>query len=306
MKILLSKESIAKIALLMLLSLQAFASMTMLVNAAKPSKAPNILVNGGGSVELTWKSGKTETYSSDGYASLGGLNTVTFIPTRGWHIFAVSIDGYVQEIFDEDGFSLIGVRVKNLISVTFKENDGMDDVAAGSNVEAFPNPDVFLIFNNVNEGGFAYAYTYSGVEIYIPPDPQSETWDISTNAIFDQSVTVILVVPLASLPVGLRLLSADVEVASADVNIDGVVDGDDVSDVANANPSQKDDPDSNYAPRLDQNDDGVIDDTDVNIVNNYNGMSVWEDITFDVVVDLDLKLVYVYGLTDHLSLFGIH
>jgi len=86
--------------------------------------------------------------------------------------------------------------------------------------------------------------------------------------------------------------------------LDGIVDGDDVSDVANANPSEPGDP--NWEPRLDLNDDLVIDYLDVNIVNNYIGELVWEDITFEVVVDYDLELVYVYGVTDHLSIFHVH
>ena len=308
MKILISKGSIAKIALLMLLSLNAFAGMTILVRAPR-IKDPTVFIYGSGSVELTWKSGKSETYSSNASANLGGLNTVTFIPTRGWHIDAVSIDGVSQEILDEDWFSLTDVKIRNLINATFAANAGEDDVETGSNVESYPTPEVFLIFNNVLASGWAYAFTYSGVEIYIPPNLQGEPWDVTTTAIFDPGVTVILVVSLASLPAGfdpldLRLLSAEVEVARADVTIDGVVDGDDVSNVANANPSQKNDPDSKYDPRLDQNGDDAIDNTDVNIVNNYIGLSVWEDITQQVVVKGDFA--YVYGVTDTLSIFGCH
>ncbi len=303
MKILLSKGSIAKIALLMLLSLNAFAGMTILVHAPR-IKDPTVFIYGSGSVELTWKSGKSETYSSNASANLGGLNTVTFIPTRGWHIANVSIDGVSQEILDEDGFSLTGVKIRNLIEVTFAANAGEDEVEQGSNVESYPTPEVFLIFNNVLTSGSAYAYTYSGVEIYIPPDAQTETWDVTTDAIFDPGVTVILVVSLGSPPwdfdpLDLTLLTAEDEVARADVNLDGVVDGDDVSDVANANPSQEGDLD--YDPRLNQNDDNAIDDTDVNIVNNYNGLSVWKDITQQVVIEGNFA--YVYGVTDDLSIF---
>ena len=300
MKILLSKGSIAKIALLMLLSLSAVASMTILVNAAA-IKDPTVYVTGSGSVELTWKSGKSQTYSSDAYANLGGLDTVAIIPNHGLHIDVVLIDGNPQGILDEDGFSLINVKAKNMISVTFAENNGIDDVDLGSDVGAYPDPDVGVIFDNVLAEGNVTAYTI-GIQ---PPDAKGESWDIQTTATFDGNVTVYLVFNRTDLPDGfdpysLRLLRTEVELARSDVNLDGKVDGDDVSDVANANPSELGDPE--YDPRLDLNNDGVIDDEDVNIVNNYNNESVWEDITLRVVEDNDL--VYVYGLAGHLSIFG--
>ena len=300
MRIQLFKESIVAIALVILLSLHAFAGMSVLVNAAA-IKNPTVDINGSGSVELTWKSGKSQTYSSDAYPSLGGLDTVTITPDHGWYIDAVSIDGEPQNVLDDDGFSLVNVQAKNTISAIFLENDGIDDVETGSNVEAYPYPNVGLIFGNVLVNGFATAYTI-GLQ---PPDAKGESWDIQTDAIFDQSVTVILVLSLTGLegfdPTTLRLLRTEVQLARADVNLDGKVDGTDVSIVANANPSKSGDP--KYNVRLDQEPNGVIDDRDVNIVNNYIGESVWEDITLRVVVDNGL--VYVYGLTDHFSIFGV-
>ena len=303
MKILLSKESMAVIALLMLLSLSAVASMTILVNAAA-IKDSTVYITGSGSVKLTWKSEKSKTYSSDDYANLGGLDTVTIIPNYGWiHIAAVEIDGISQDIIDEDGFSLINVQAKKNVSATFEENSGVDDVDTGSVVEAYPYPDVSLIFNNVTTAGDAHAYTIGWAQY---PDQVGESWDIQTTAYFVGDVEVMLVLNLTKVrelgldPTKLTLLRTEVELARADVNEDGEVNGTDVSIVANANPLDWD-------PRLNQNDDDVINDEDVNIVNNYIGESVWEDITSgDVVVDEDNDLVYVYGLTDHFSIFGVH
>jgi hypothetical protein len=305
MKILLSKKSIVTIAFLMLLSLHVFTSMISLVNAATPTKDPTVYINGSGSAEIVWKSGKSQTYSSTAYANLGGLNSVTFIPNHGWHIDAVLIDENPQGILDEDGFSLINVRIKNMISVTFKENGGVDDVDLGSNIGAYPDPYVGLVFDNVLAEGFVYAYTL-GFAYAQPPNAKIESWDIQTDASFDQNVVVILVLNLSDLggsdPQALRMLRTEDELARADVNLDGVVDGTDVSIVANANPSKLGDP--NYNSTLDLNFDDVIDDLDVNIVNNYIGESVWKDITLQVAVDSDF--VYVYGVTDRFSIFGVH
>jgi len=313
MKILLSKKSIAKIALLILLSLNAVAGMTILVNAAKPTKDPNVFIGDNGSVKLTWKSGKSKTYSFTTYAKLTGLDDIAIIPNHGYHIAEpLLINDIGQVIVDEDGFSLATVKEIDTISVVFVDNGGVDDVNEGTNVAAYPDPDVGLIFDNVvGLNGFAYADT---IDLQYPGQ-KSLTWDIQTTAAGYNYVTVYLVLDLYELllsdptidPYGLELWITQFDILRVDFNFDGIIDGNDVSVVANANPSESGD--SNYDPDLDLNPDGpdgVIDDEDVNIVNNYNGMSVWENITTEVIVDYDLGLVYVYGLTDHLSLFGIH
>jgi len=301
LKILLSEKSIAVIALVMLLSLSAVASITILANAA-PEKDPNVFVTGEGSVRLTWKSGKSQTYSSDAYANFGGLDTVTIIPNYGWiYIAAVEIDGISQIIEDEDGFTLINIQAKENISATFEENSGVDDVDTGLDVMAYPYSDVRLIFGNVSEAGEASAYAIEWAQYPL------QIWNIQTTAYFLGDVEVILVLSLTEVldaglvPENLKLWRTEVWLARADVNYDGVVDGTDVSIVANANPSE----DPNWL-RLDQNYDGVIDDEDVNIVNNYIGETVWEELFTEVFVDEPNDLVYVHGETDHFSIFGAH
>jgi len=301
MKILQSKESIAAIALLTLLSLYAFAGMTFFVHgtATKPS---NIFIVGSGSLVLTWKNGKSQTYNSGAYANFAGLAAIRIIPSHGWHIDAVLVDGNPQAILDRDGFSLTNVQGIDTVSVTFLENPGVDDVKTGTNVESYPNPYVGLIFTDVSVGGWAYA----DPTLMVPPNATGGTWIIQTTASFNGQVTVILVLNLADLagfdPYSLRLVRTEVELWRADVNSDGVVDGQDVSTVAYANPSTIHD--TRYDPRLDMNNDGVINDVDVNIVNNYNGQSVWTDITLQVIVADGF--VYLYGSTDHFSIFGGH
>ncbi len=303
--ILRDKRVVAIIALLTVLSLNACMS-TNLVDAAA-TKEPTLFISGSGSVVMAWKSGKSQTYFSTAYVSFAGLEKVTFIPNHGWNINACLVDGYPQTILDEDGFSLINVRIKNMISVTFKENGGIDDVDLGSNVGAYPDPYVGLIFDIVLAEGFAYANTIESAYA-LPPDAKAVSWNILTDAVFENTVVVILVLNLSDLggydPQALRLLRTEDELARADLNFDGKVDGADVSIVANANPSKVGDP--NYDPRLDMNFDDSIDDLDVNIVNNYNGALVWEDITLQVVVDSDKGYVYVYGVTDHFSIFSVH
>jgi len=296
-------ESIAVIAVLALLSLGAIGGIVPEADAAAV-KAPNVFINGSGQLELHWKSGKSQTYSSNAYASLGGLYSISVMANHGWHVEALSIDGNPQAILDYHAFSLVDVQPKINVTASFLENNGVDQVNTGSNIEAYPYPNVGLVFDSVLVSGSAYAFT-SDLQ---PPSAKGKSWDISTTATFGQSVTVILVLDLGALngfdPTSLRLLRTEVELARSDVNRDGIVNGDDVSDVAYANPSVKG-VDPRYDPRLDVNSDGVIDNIDVNIVNNYIGETVWQDITLQVVVDASAGLVYVYGLTDHFSVFGV-
>lgn len=302
-KLLRLDEPIATVALLMVLSLGAFASIAVNVNAAAV-KTPTVYITGSGLIELHWKSGKSQTYSSDAYASLGGLHSISVMANHGWHIAAFSIDGNPQAILDDHAFTIIGVQPKNSVSAAFLENNGVDSVDAGSYVEAYPYPDVGLVFDTVLTNGSAYAYT-SEIQ---PPNAKGKSWDISTTAAFNQSVTVILVLNLAALngsdTASLRLLRTEVELFRADVDLDGVVTGSDVSMVAYANPSVKG-VDPRYDAKLDMNNDGVINDIDVNIVNNHIGETVWQDITMQVVVNANAGLVYVYGVTDHFSIFGV-
>lgn len=294
---LLSTKSIVTLALLMLLSLNAIAGMTILVCVAGPVKDPTVYVNGSGLVELTWKSRKSEVYGYDVYVNLGGLDTVTITPSRGWHIDVVLFDGNPQGIVDEDGFSLIDVEAKRMISVTFVENGGVDDVDVGPNAEVNPDPDVGLIFDEVLAEGFAYAYIVG----FGQPDQVGESWDIQTDAAFDKNITIFLVCNLTDLPPGFDpydLALWRTEVVLGDVNLDGKVDGTDVSIIANVNPGEPVD------PRLDLNNDGVVNDLDVTIASHNTGEeSVWEPLESWVSVEDDL--VYVYGVTEHLSVFGV-
>jgi hypothetical protein len=296
MENLLSKKSIAS-ALLMLLSLNAVAGMAILTGAAAPVKAPTVFVTGSGSVELTWKSGKSQLITSDTYVVFGGLACATFAPSRGWHIETVLIDGTSQVIPDEDGFSLTGLVAKTMISVAFLENGGVDDVETGSNVGTFPDPDVGLFFDDVLANGFAYAWIIALQH----PDQIGESWDIQTTAAFANNITIYLVFNLADLPDGVDpydLTLWRTEVVLGDVNLDGIVDGTDVSIIANANPQ-----DPGY-PNLDLNNDGVVDDEDVTIASHNLGLeSVWEPLESWVIVDNDLVLVF--GVTEHLSVFGV-
>lgn len=300
MKISFSKEIAVTTAMLMLLPLNAVASITGFVGAAPVIKDPTVYINGCGFVEMTWKSGKSENYSSNAYVKLSGLEVVTITPCRGWHIAAVEIDGSPLVDFDEDGFSVIDVQAKSMISVTFMENGGVDDVETGGFVGAFPDPDVGLFFDHVLTSGFVSAYIIGLEQL----GQIGDSWDIKTTADFDPNIIVYLVCSRSDVPDNVDpydLMLWRTEVVLGDVNLDGKVDGTDESIIANANPSYP-----ATDPRLDLNGDGNVTDEDVVLCANNIGLeSLWEPLESRGVIIVN-DLVYVYGVTDHLSIFGIH
>jgi hypothetical protein len=294
MKILRSERLIPKIVLLMLLSLNLVAGMAISARAAPTGKSPNVLISGSGGIELTWKSGKVETYSSNVCTSLGGLSSARLLPSRGWCVESFLADGKEVGFIDEDGYipiDLIEVAPKQNVSVTFVENGGVDDVEKGDLV-ADPDPDVRVTFTYVDERGFVFATTIGLKQL----DQVGESWDIWTDGNwFSGAVTIELVLRLTDIPSSMNaedLKLYKTEIVLGDVNLDGVVDGTDVSMIANHNPSRLDDPNSNYDPRYDiALPKGVINDEDVNTASHNIGMeSVW--IELQTTFEIDNGLVY--------------
>jgi hypothetical protein len=94
----------------------------------------------------------------------------------------------------------------------------------------------------------------------------------------------------------LRLIRCDsTEAFRSDVNNDGDVNGQDVSEVANAVKK-----DYWYNPIYDVNSDTFVDEHDVNIVNSNIG-AVFEDITDGI----DTTLNMIWGTTNRFSIFGV-
>ena len=290
------RRSTVTFATLIVLLLSTAAWLFIPSCTAASVKSPTVCIAGSGTIELIWKSGKSVVYTSDVYVGLGGLESMILTPSRGWHIDALLVDGNPQVIVDEDGFSLTAFEVKRVISVAFLENGGVDDVDAGLGMGAYPDPDVGLLFSHVLTEGYAYAYVI-GLQ---QPEQIGDSWDIQTTAAFDEGITVFLVCDRGDLPEGTDpydLALWRTEIVLGDVNLDGRVDGTDVSIIANANPN---DPN----PDLDLNGDGVINDADVVLASHNVGLeSIWEPL--ESWVYIEDSLVYVFGITEHLSVFGV-
>jgi hypothetical protein len=184
-------------------------------------------------------------------------------------------------------------------SITVNFGDaGVAIIPAADNVSVFLNP-VFddsvatLIFNSTN-GGKA-----EGNDLFIPAGSSILFWNITTNATdFDTNVTISLqfdinlsdpVYPTAVY----RAESADA--LYSDVNMDGVIDGTDVSWVAQGIKTTVSSG-AEYNPLLDIDRDGDLDEADVQTVNENRGAELIQ-LTFDIIGNT------IYIQTDHFTLF---
>jgi hypothetical protein len=279
------KESLSKVIasalLLLILTMSATATAASgKKNTITASAGPNGTIDPSGEVRV--KPGDPQTF--------------TFDPYPGYHVSAIVVDGVYESSFAES-YTFANIKGEyHTIAVSFSA-DGEATVPKGSGVTIFVNPAVFLTLD-VTASGVA-----TGTEQSFPPGTSVAVWEIDTTAGFDGEVIVALQYDDSGLTEdqekSLRLIRGDsLDAVYSDVNNDLVVDGTDVSIVANAN--KLPDPEG---PNLflDVNNDGAVNEDDVHVVNGNIGTTL-KDITWNVNATANI----IYGITDHFSLFRAH
>lgn len=205
-----------------------------------------------------------------------------------YHISAIQVDstyiGYTEQYTFPD-------RITSNHTITVNFNDvGTAEVPSAQDVTVFLDSIASLIFDSTN-GGLA-----QGTELHIPEGSSIFLWDISTNAgDSDNSVTIAIQFDSSSLnPIAVyRAESADA--LYSDVNMDGIVDGTDVSLVAQGIKTTVSSG-AEYDPLLDIDRDGDLDEDDVHTVNENKGAELTL-LTFNV----DGNTLYIE--TDQFSIF---
>jgi hypothetical protein len=249
-----------------------------------------------------------DSVSGDIYFDAGETPEFTFVPYDD--PFTPEVDNYVSSIKVNENYltsyvpsyTFPAIYADQTLDVYFSE-EGTAIIPPGDGV-VFLNPDESLVFENAGAGGTA---TVGDLE---PSDEQDRNdyaygslaagWIINVDIDFDQ-VTITLQYDPNSIPSGvdesdLRLVRGEtLEAVLCDVNGDLVVNGDDVSDVANAVKHLE-----WYEAVYDVNNDGFVNEDDVHVVNANKG-AVLEDITDWVDTENDL----IYGITDEFSIFGV-
>jgi hypothetical protein len=205
-----------------------------------------------------------------------------------YHISSIQVDttyiGYSERYtFPEP------ITSNHTITVNFNDV-GIADIPSAEDVTVFLDSIASLIFDGT-DGGRA-----EGTELSVPEGSSIFLWNISTNAgDNDNSVTVAIQFDSSSFdPIAVyRAESADA--LYSDVNIDGVVDGTDVSLVAIGIKTTVESG-AGYDPLLDIDRDGDLDQDDVLTVNENKGTELTL-LTFTI----DGNTIYIE--TDHFTLF---
>lgn len=274
MKKALLRKSIVATALLLVL---AFSVTAINSSFARAGSKITIITAGEGTGEVTVTKEKS-------------LYIVEIWPSGTNHISAIQVDAVYLSSF-ADNYYHIEFKVNEYHTITvYFDPEGTATVPAGTNVPVNLGDSVILYFSSTLGGGTATQNELDTI------GTSTLLWEVSTEVSFDK-VEITLPYPYSEWPAHLyRANSAD-ELYS-DVDKDGDVDGDDVSDIANA---IKDiNPQHPYNENYDVNRDGLLDQEDVNTANNYIGTELDELVPY---VDFWLEDGALIILTEHLSVF---
>lgn len=218
----------------------------------------------------------------------GESQVFSFYPDLNNHVSAIQVDDFFEPYSLSYTFSY--VQADHTITVFFSL-DGEAYVPAGNNVPVFLGGSVSLNFDTTEGGGTA---TQQEVEL----DPllvgtSLILWDINTAVSFSGIVEITL--PYSGTQEITQVFTSNsLDALYSDVNADGEVNGDDVSDVANAIRTLV--PNGIYDPAFDVDRNGVLDEEDVHMVNENKGALI-ESLNFWVEGET------LFIQTDHFSIF---
>jgi hypothetical protein len=225
----------------------------------------------------------------------GADQTFVFSADTGFHVSSIVVDGSYVSSF-ANSYTFHDVVAEHDISVIFSEN-GAATVPSGTDVSVFLEAGAGITFADT-EGGVA-----TGEQEDFPENSFVLVWELNYTNSFSGGAQIELHYNDDGLTLeqeeNLRLIRGEsLEAIFSDVNGDLIVDGTDVSIVANAvNTNQQP---NWYESWLDINNDEKVDDVDIHIINTYKG-TILQDVTLYV----DTILNIIYGNTDHFSIFGI-
>jgi hypothetical protein len=243
-----------------------FVKKTFTITAIVAPEAPN------GYIETSVDGNPTQIWDQlDVTVEYGDSQTFSFYPDSGNHVSAIKIDS--DFIISALSYTFSDVQ-KDWTIVVFFSADGEAYVPAGTNVPVDLGDSVSLHFESTEGGGIA-----TQASIDLPPllvGTSLILWDVSVGVSFEGIVEIALPY-LGTQTIQHVFRSDSLDALYSDVNGDGVVNADDVSDVANAIKSLT--PNGLYDANFDVNRDGVLDENDIHLVNEYKGTTL-QSLTF--------------------------
>jgi hypothetical protein len=221
----------------------------------------------------------------------GGNQTFAFSPYEDNHVSSIQVDNAFDTY--SGPYEFTNVHSDHTLTVYFS-TDGQAYLPIGTNVPVYLGDDVGLNFTSINEEGTA---TQANISSLLLPQLQGTSlilWDVSVGAHFSGLVEVAL--PYEGTTTITVWTSDSLDALYSDVNGDGVVDGDDVSDVAVGIKTTVAS-EAEYDPQFDTNRDGELTEADILLVNEYKGTTL-QSLTSWIVGDS------LFIQTDHFSIFG--
>ncbi len=232
---------------------------TFTITAIVALEAPNGYIEtivDGNTIQITDQLDVTVEY--------GDSQTFDFYPESGYQVSAIKID---SDFIDptQPSYTFTNVQ-ENWTIVVFFSADGEAYVPAGTNVPLYLGGSVSLLIESTEGGGIA---TQEDLLIKYPllVGTSLILWNVSIGVSFDGIVEIAL--PYLGIETIQNVYHGDLDELLCDVNGDGRVDGDDVSDVANAVKSYTGH--GLYDANCDPDMDGDNDEDDIHRVNEYKG-----------------------------------
>ncbi|MCJ7714755.1 hypothetical protein MUO66_09920, partial [Candidatus Bathyarchaeota archaeon] len=260
-----------------------FVRTTFKITATVAPEAPN------GYIQTDINGIPTQvTEQLDLIVEYGASQSFSFISNVENHVSAIQVDGaFVPYVLD---YTFSNVQTDHTITVFFSV-DGEAYVPAGNNVPVYLGEDVSLNFVSTQGGGTA---TQAEIPLFeLLAETSLILWDINAGVSFEGIVEITL--PYIGFEIIQQVFTADsVDALYSDVNGDGVVDGNDVSDVAIAIRTLV--PHGIYDADYDVDRNSVLDEEDVHTVNDNKG-AIIESLNFWIEGDT------LFIETGHFSIF---
>lgn len=277
---------------LLLVCILSMTFTTLLVQSRSPSEL-TIKITGEGSVTATSvKTGKVFTFNSPISTQKVGRGTVelVFSPVEGYHVSAIVENGVYLSSFVES-YTFNNDPKDYMFEVIFS----LDGTATVPTVPESGTANIFLSSGARLTFGETGGGTATGEKIDIPD--WVLTWEISTNFATGE-VTVTLTYDGIVDPNWYLIRADSIDALRSDLNKDLIVNGDDVSDLANLIKLNDEEPTYDSIYDLDNN--GFLNELDVHVVNSNIG-AILEQIPW--VIDTDANTITF--TTDSFSIWGV-
>lgn len=233
-------------------------------------------------------------------ANSGANITFNFNEDPGNHTSAIQVD-YAFEPYAQS-YTFTNVQSSHNLTVYFS-TDGQAYIPQGSNVAVYLGDNVCLNFTSTGGGTATQENILEQLNATVQPSSLI-LWNIGlvVEVPLTDNVTITLPYTLDENHPNITAIftSDSVDALYSDVNGDGKVNGDDVSDVANIIKTLVGQ--QIYDPLYDIDRNGILDQNDVHMVNDNKGAIV-EELQFDPIYDSNGILIGYLVYTGHFSIF---